>query len=195
MQTVTQPWCWRGHNCYFNKWFRTVYYRFINYLWTNVLQFKVYFNCWPPGWCSGHCIAVLTVPPETLGSSPGSVAAGRDREVHGATHNWPSVHCAGRDILVPLRTSDSCGGPGAVHANQSRQVHGVQPVKIYWAVSTVNKWKAQCSGPYNSSIVQYTAYNALYYCIHSQTFSFPPSTTCLLSELAYIGCVASFKTG
>lgn len=31
--------------------------------------------------------------------------------------------------------------------------------------------------------------------IHSQTFSFPPSTTCLLSELAYIGCVASFETG
>ena len=29
---------------------------------------------------------------------------------------------------------------------------------IYWAVSTVNKWKAQCSGPYNLSIVQYTAY-------------------------------------
>jgi hypothetical protein len=71
----------------------------------------------------------------------------------------------------------------------------LQPVNIYWAVSTVNKWKAQCSGPYNLSIVQYTAFNALYYSIHSQTFSFPPSTTCLLSELAYIGCVTSFETG
>ena len=37
----------------------------------------------PPGWCSGlwHCIAVLAVPPGTLGLSPGSVAASRDREV------------------------------------------------------------------------------------------------------------------
>ena len=44
----------------------------------------------PPGWCSGLRPPVA-VPPETLGSSPGSVTAGRDREVHGATHNWPSV--------------------------------------------------------------------------------------------------------
>ena len=56
------------------------------------------------------------MPPETLGSHPGSVAAGRDREGEGL---------AGRDILVSLRTSDSCGGPGTVHANQGRQVHGV----------------------------------------------------------------------
>ena len=54
---------------------------------------------------------------------PGSVAAGRDREVRGATHNWPSVvrvreGLAGRDILVSSLTSDSCGGPGAMHANQ-----------------------------------------------------------------------------
>ena len=62
------------------------------------------------------------VPPETLGSSPGSVAAGQDREVH-ATHNWPGVArvmegLASRDILVSSRTRDSCGGPGAVHADQ-----------------------------------------------------------------------------
>ena len=61
--------------------------------------------------------------PETLGSSPGSVAAGHDREVHGATHNWASVvrvreGLAGRDILVSSCTSDSCGGLGAVHADQ-----------------------------------------------------------------------------
>jgi hypothetical protein len=31
------------------------------------------------------------VQPETLGSRPGSIAADRDREVCGATHNWPSV--------------------------------------------------------------------------------------------------------
>jgi hypothetical protein len=45
-------------------------------------------------------------------------------------HNWPSVvrvreGLADRDMLVSSRTSDSCGGPGAVHANQGRQVHGV----------------------------------------------------------------------
>ena len=70
------------------------------------------------------------VPPKTLGSRPGSAATGRDREVRGATHNWSSVirvreGLAGRDILVSSRTSDSCGGPGSVHANQGRQVHGV----------------------------------------------------------------------
>ena len=70
-------------------------------------------------------LAALAVPPETLGSHPG-----RDRKVRGATHNWPSVvrvreGLAGRDILVSSGTSDSYGGPGAVHANQGRQVHGV----------------------------------------------------------------------
>jgi hypothetical protein len=70
------------------------------------------------------------MPPETLGSRPGSVATGRDREVRGATHNWPSVvrvwsGLVGRDILASSHTSDSCGGPGAVHANQGRQVHSV----------------------------------------------------------------------
>ena len=48
---------------------------------------------------------------------PGSVVAGRDWEVRGAMHNWPSVvrvreDLAGRDILVSSCTSDSCGGPG-----------------------------------------------------------------------------------
>jgi hypothetical protein len=78
----------------------------------------------PPEWRSGlrHCIAVLAVPLEILGSSPGSVAAGRDRETHGAAHNWPSVvrvveGLAGRDVQVPSCTSDSYGGPGAVHAD------------------------------------------------------------------------------
>jgi hypothetical protein len=47
-----------------------------------------------------------------------------------ATHNWHSVvwareGLAGREILVSSRTSDSCGGPGAVHAKQGCQVHGV----------------------------------------------------------------------
>ena len=49
--------------------------------------------------------------------------------VEGTTsqRNWPSVvwgreGLAGRDILVSFRTSKSCGGPGAVHANQGRTV-------------------------------------------------------------------------
>jgi hypothetical protein len=63
------------------------------------------------------------VPPETLGSSPGSVAAGRDREVHWVTHNLPSFvqvreGFAGKDILVSSRTSDSCGRLGTMHADQ-----------------------------------------------------------------------------
>ena len=60
------------------------------------------------------------MPPETLGSCPGSVVTGCDREICRATHNWPSVvwvreGLAGRDILVSLRTSDSC----AVHGVSS----------------------------------------------------------------------------
>ena len=52
-----------------------------------------------------------------------SVVTGRDREVCGATHNWPSVArvregLASREILVSLRTSDSCGGRGTARANQ-----------------------------------------------------------------------------
>ena len=70
------------------------------------------------------------MPPETLGSRPGFVAAGRDREVRGMTHNWLSVvrvreGLAGRDLLVSSRTRDFCGGPGAVRTNQGGQVHGV----------------------------------------------------------------------
>ena len=97
-----------------------------------------------PGWRSGlgHCIAVLAVPPETLGSRPRSVAAGRNREVRGATHNWPSVvqvreGLAGREILVLSHTSDSCGGPGAVHVNQGCQVHGVSSDTLVWLASKV----------------------------------------------------------
>ena len=70
------------------------------------------------------------MPSESQSSRPGSVVTGCDREVRGATHNWPSVvrvreGLVGRDVLVSLRTSDSCGGPGAVRANQGGQVHGV----------------------------------------------------------------------
>ena len=70
------------------------------------------------------------MPSETLGSRPGSVVTVRDREVRWATHNWPSVArvregLAGRDVLVSSRTSDTCGGPAAVRANQGSHVPGV----------------------------------------------------------------------
>jgi hypothetical protein len=64
------------------------------------------------------------VPSETLGSRPCSVIT--DQEVRGATHSWPSVvwvreGLAGRDVLVSLCTSDSCGGPGAVRYSHKTQ--------------------------------------------------------------------------
>uniref|UniRef100_A0AAZ3RZ17 Formin homology 2 domain containing 1 n=1 Tax=Oncorhynchus tshawytscha TaxID=74940 RepID=A0AAZ3RZ17_ONCTS len=75
----------------------------------------------PPEWRSGlrHCIAVLAVPLEVLGSSPGSVAAGRDRETHRAVQVSSGLGegLTGRDVLVPSLTSDSCGGLGVVHAD------------------------------------------------------------------------------
>ena len=90
-----------------------------------------------------RCTAVPAVPSETLGLRPGSVVTGRDREVHGATHNWPSVvqvreGFAGRDVLVSLRTSDSCGGPGAVRANQGCQVHSVSSETLVWLASRLD---------------------------------------------------------
>jgi hypothetical protein len=91
-------------------------------LWHTKIERRGEGASWVAQWLR-HCIAVLAVPPETLASSPGSVTAGRDREVHGATYNWHSVvrvreGLAGRDILVSSRTSDSCGGPGTVHTDQ-----------------------------------------------------------------------------
>ena len=52
------------------------------------------------------------------------------QRLRGATHNWPSVvrvreGLAVRDVHFSSRISDSCGGPGAVRANQDCQVHGV----------------------------------------------------------------------
>ena len=65
------------------------------------------------------------MPSESLGLRPGSVVTGCDREVRGATHNWVREGLVGRDLLVSSRTSDSCGGLGAVRASQGCQVHGV----------------------------------------------------------------------
>ena len=91
------------------------------------------------------------MPPETLGSCPGSVAVGHG-EVHGVTHNWPSVvrvreGLASREILVSSRTSDSCGGPGAVGANQGCQVHGVSSDILVRLASELDARcvKKQCS--------------------------------------------------
>ena len=63
------------------------------------------------------------MPPETLGSRPGSVETGRDREVCGVCVGCTiGLASSGLRRAWP-RTSDSCGGPGAVHANQGYQVH------------------------------------------------------------------------
>ena len=58
-----------------------------------------------------HSASCVTTDP---GLIPGCVAAGRD---HGVTHNCPASSrsgegLAGRDVLVPSLSSDSCGGPG-----------------------------------------------------------------------------------
>ena len=91
------------------------------------------------------------MPPETLVSRPGSVVTGRDQEVHGATHNWPSVvwvreGLAGRDILVSSRFNDSYAGLGAVHAIQGCQVHGVSSDTLVWLASVLDARcvKKQC---------------------------------------------------
>ena len=68
-------------------------------------------------------------------SCASSVAAGRNREAHGAAHNWPSVvwvreGLAGRDILVSSRTSDTCDRSGAVHTDQVARCTVFPP--IHW---------------------------------------------------------------
>jgi ribosomal protein L2 len=66
------------------------------------------------------------VPPETLGSRPGSVVTGRSvgrytigLVLSGLWRGWPVG-----DILVSLRTSNPCGRLGAVCTNHGSQVHG-----------------------------------------------------------------------
>ena len=83
------------------------------------------------------------MPSESLGSHPGSVVTVRDREVRGATHNWPSVvrvreGLVDRDLLISSRTSDSRGGPGAVRASQGFQVHDVASDTLVWLASELD---------------------------------------------------------
>jgi hypothetical protein len=66
--------------------------------------------------CSASCV---TRDPD---SSPDSVAAGYDQETQGRSTIGPALSglaedLAGSDALVPSRTSDSCGGLGAMHAD------------------------------------------------------------------------------
>ena len=53
----------------------------------------------PPGWRSG-----LGLPPETLGSRPGYVAASCDREVHGATQDagYPCLIMPHHALATPV---------------------------------------------------------------------------------------------
>ena len=54
-----------------------------------------------------------SVPPETLGSRPGSVTASLELEVHGATQNWPSVVRVREGLAAGISLSHR-----AVHADQ-----------------------------------------------------------------------------
>ena len=62
-----------------------------------------------------HCsVSCATRDP---GSSPGSVATGRPMEQQTIVPASSGLgECfAGRDVLVPSSSSNSCGGPGAMH--------------------------------------------------------------------------------
>jgi hypothetical protein len=69
---------------------------------------------------------------------------------HGAVHNLPSVvrvkkGLAGRDILVSSCTSDSCGGHGAVHADQVARCTAFPPTLVRLASGLdVRCVKKQC---------------------------------------------------
>jgi hypothetical protein len=69
------------------------------------------------------------------GSSPGFVAADCDRNTHGGSTVGPASSrlgesLAGRDVFVPSRSSDSCGGPGAMHADTVARCMVYPP--IHW---------------------------------------------------------------
>ena len=71
--------------------------------------------------------AVLAVPLEILGSSPGSVTAGRNRETHGPSLNWPSIVQFRGGVGWPgypclISSSDSCDGSGTCTLTRSTGV-------------------------------------------------------------------------
>ena len=77
----------------------------------------------PSEWHSSlrHCIAVLEVSLQTcVQSQDVSQLAMTGRPMRqstiGPVFSGLGEGLAGRDFLVPSRSSDSCGGPGAVHA-------------------------------------------------------------------------------
>jgi hypothetical protein len=77
----------------------------------------MYTDCGHPKWhsCLWHCITMLAVQLEILGSSPGSVAASHDREAQRLLGLGEGL--AGKDVLVPSCTRDTCGRPGTVNAD------------------------------------------------------------------------------
>ena len=94
-------------------------------------------------YCSANCAI------RDSGFTPRLCRNRRDREVRGATHNWPSVvrvseGLAGRVVLVSSRTSDSCGGPGAGRANQGCQVHGVSSDTLVRLASALDARCVRC---------------------------------------------------
>ena len=78
----------------------------------------------PPERRSGlrHCITVLAVPLEILVRvqallQPTVTGRLMGRRTIGPASSGLGEGVAGRDVLVPSRTSDTCGGPGTVHAH------------------------------------------------------------------------------
>jgi hypothetical protein len=65
-----------------------------------------------------HCIEVLAVPLDILGSRPAAARRPMGQHTIGPASSGLGEGLADRDVLVPSRTSDSCGGPGVVHADQ-----------------------------------------------------------------------------
>ena len=85
---------------------------------SRILKLIQLFLFWPPEWRSGlrHCIAVLeALEPGSLISRAGQHPATTRRPIRWCTicPAWLGEGFAGRDVLVPSRSSDSCGGLGA----------------------------------------------------------------------------------
>jgi hypothetical protein len=76
-------------------------------------------DCWKSGLPSG---AVVAVPLEILVrvqalSQPAMTESLMGRSTIGPASSGLGEGLASMDVLVPLHTSDSCGGPGAMHAD------------------------------------------------------------------------------
>jgi hypothetical protein len=105
-------------------WIIPLLHRRVQPSWAALAQFCIKHTLQgPPEWRSGlrHCIEVLAVPLEILVqvqalSQPDVTGRPMVRRTIG-----PALSGLGH-VLVPLRTSDSCGRPGAVHTDSQYSV-------------------------------------------------------------------------